>query len=195
VKRDTTAAGFSLIELLVSLTIFGIVTGLMASMLVQNSRVNKKQLLQIETQSSARTTLSLVVQILRTAGWDPRSIGFAPVILDSDLSDSINDITVQADLNADGDTDDTDEHMTIRQINGRVELQRTAGGSWETVGVNITNDADGDGTAEPMFTPDATPDPTRITVKVTATASSPNPENGAPIRYTLTTDVVLRNAG
>lgn len=192
-ERDTTA-GFTLVEVLVSLAILGVVTGIMASLLVQNSRLNKKQLLQIEAQSSARTTLSLVVQILRTAGWDPRLVGFAPVALDSNLSDSVNYITVFADLNADGDTNDTDENVTIRQTNGRVELKRTAAGSYEVVGANISNDANGDGTAEQMFTPDSTSNPTRVTVSVTSTALGVNPENGAAIRYTVTSNVLLRNA-
>lgn len=194
-KRTTTPSGFTLVEVLVSLSILGVVTGIMATLLVNNSRVNKKSMLQIEAQSNARTTLSLIVQVLRTAGWDPRSVGFAPVVLDSNLSDSVNYITIQADLNADGDINDTDENVTIRQSNGKVELKRTSAGSYETVGANITNDANGDGTAEPMFTPDSTSNPTRVTVTVTATASSPNPENGAALRYTVKSDVMLRNSG
>jgi len=68
-----------------------------------------------------------------------------------------------------------DETVTIRQTNGRVEWRRTSNtmDPFETIGINITNDANGDGTAEQMIIPDSTTNPKRITVRVTATSPSP----------------------
>ena len=58
----------------------------------------------------------------------------------------------------------------------------------------ITNDADGDGVAETMFVPDATTHPTRIMVRITARSPAPDPRSGRYIRYTVSSDVVLRKA-
>jgi hypothetical protein len=43
-----------------------------------------------------------------------------------------------------------------------------------------------------MFLPDTTPTPSRITVQVTAESPVPDPVTGQPIRYTVSSDVVLR---
>ena len=74
---------------------------------------------------------------------------------------------------------DSGERITIRHIADRVEWRRTNGPSdpFEIVGVHISNDADGNGTTEPMFTADATP-PTRITVQITAESPVPDIATG-----------------
>ncbi len=59
---------------------------------------------------------------------------------------------------------------------------------------DITNDSDGDGIAEPMFVPDSAVDPTRITVRITARSPVPDPRSGGFVRYTVSTDVVLRSS-
>ena len=82
----------------------------------------------------------------------------------------------------------------IRHQNGRVEWRSTNNVSapFTIMAANISNDADGDGTIEPMFVPDSTTDPTRVTVQVTAEAPMPDPLSGEAIRYTVSSDVVLR---
>lgn len=184
--------GFTLVEALVSLALVAVGMAIAASLLVQNSQINREQQLTIDVQSNARSCLSLIVQTLRTAGWDPTNAGITPVALDSNPGDSVNYIDVFADLNADGDVDDDGESVRIRHTGDRIEWRRTTGGSFEILGVNISNDADGNGTPELMFTPDATPDPTRITVQVTAEAPVPGVNSGEFIRYTVSSDVVLR---
>ena len=189
-------AGFSLVEMLVSLTLLGAIMSVVAPLVLESARLNKAQLMRAQVQSNARTTLSLVVNTLRTAGWDPRQKGFSPVALDSDLSDAINYIVAYADLTADGSLTGQDETVTIRQTSGRVEWRRTSNTSdpFDIIGVNITNDANGDGTAEQMFIPDSTSNPTRITVRVTAASPAPDPTTKQTIRYTISSDVMLRNA-
>ena len=63
--------------------------------------------------------------------------------------------------------------------------------AFEIVSNNISNDADGDGTAEPMFVPNASP-PTVITVTVTAQSPVVDPTSNQFLRYTVSSDVVLR---
>ena len=65
--------GFSLVEMLVSMAVLTLALSGLASLLIQNARINKSQRMAAEIQANARNTLSMVVQKLRSAGWDPTS--------------------------------------------------------------------------------------------------------------------------
>lgn len=184
--------GFSMVEMLVSLTILVVAMTGLASLLIHNSKVNKAQQMTAEVQSNARNCLSMLVQKLRSAGWDPKNMGINTVTTDTDLGDNVSEITVFMDLDKDGFTTTNDEEVLIRHINNQVQWRRTPTSAFIVLANNISNDADGDGTIEPMFVPDATPDPTRITVQITARSPVPDPISGEFIRYTVSSDVVLR---
>jgi prepilin-type N-terminal cleavage/methylation domain-containing protein len=194
-KSESAQRGFSLVEALVSIAILSVVLTILATLLVENSKVAKAQRLQAQAQANARSTLSVVTQKLRLAGWDPSGAGISGVALDSDPTDSIHYIDLFADLNADGDVNDAGESITIRHVGDRVEWRETSTDPFEIIGVGLTNDADGDGVAEPMFTADTSPDPTRITVRITAASDAVDPHTGEPVRFTIASDVTLRNAG
>ena len=194
--RERAQSGFSLVELLVSVTVLTLAMGGLASLLIQNSRINKAQRMAAETQANARNTLSMVVQKLRSAGWDPLNAGTFPAVnVDADLTDNVSEIEVFADLNEDTDTDDQDEQLLIRHLGSTNQVvwrpTNDPNDTFVVLAGNITNDADGDGTIEPMFVPDANP-PTRITVRVTARSPAPDPTSRQFIRYTVSSDVVLR---
>jgi len=194
--RERAQSGFSLVEMLVSMTVLMLALGGLTSLLIQNSRINKGQRMAAETQANARNTLSMVVQKLRSAGWDPRnSGGFPSVNTDADLSDDVSEIEIFADLNEDTDTDDQDEQILIRHVGstGQVvwRLSSDTSDPFDVVSTNISNDADGNGTPEPMFVPNANP-PTLVTVTVTARSTAPDPTTRRFIRYTVSSDVVLR---
>lgn len=193
--RTTDQRGFSLIELLLSLAVLVLVMSGVYGMLIQNARINKSQQMASEAQANARSCLQIVVQKLRTAGWDPTNAGFAGLVLDPDTSDDVSQIEVYSDLNADGDTAEEGEQVIIRHVDGRVEWRPTGNPQegFIVLAINISNDADGDGNIEPMFQPDVTPNPTRITVQITAESPIPDPSTGEPVRYTLTSDVAIRN--
>ena len=184
--------GFTLVELLVSLALLSMVLGGVAGLLVQNSRINRAEQMSAELQSSARNCLSMIVQVLRTAGWDPRNAGFAAVTLDPSPTNTNNYIEVFADLNEDGDTSDAGEDVTIRWAVDRIEWRTDPSQPYVTLADSISNDADGDGTAEAMFVPDSMTNPTRITVRITARSPVPDPRSGQFIRYTVSSEVVLR---
>lgn len=189
--------GFSLVELLVSLAVMTMALGGLATLLIQNARINKSQRMTVEVQANARNTLSMVVQKLRSAGWDPTNAGLSTVTLDTDTSDANAEIEVFADLNEDGDTLDADEQTLIRHVGalGQVAWRPTSdvNDAFILLSGGISNDADGDGNIEPMFVPNANP-PTRITVQITAQSPAPDPTSGEFIRYTVSSDVVLRKA-
>jgi prepilin-type N-terminal cleavage/methylation domain-containing protein len=185
-------AGLTLVELLVSLAVFSIAITAFASMVVGGAKLNKSQQLAISAQSNARNCVSIMEQALRTAGWDPKNAGFSAIVLESPATAADNWIEVLADLDEDGATTGAREDMTFRLNGTTLEWRTSASGTFETLAPNITNDADGDGTPELMFTPDSTSYPTRITIKVTARSASRDPRTGQYIRATVSTDVVLR---
>jgi type II secretory pathway pseudopilin PulG len=188
-------SGMSLVEFLVSVTVMLLALSGLANLLLHNARLNKSQRMATEVQANARNTLSMVVQKLRSAGWDPTNIGVGTVSLDADLSDDVSEIEVFANLNEDSDIDDAYEQLLIRHTgaSGQVVWRPTADPNepFVVLARNISNDADGDGTIEPMFVPDANP-ATVITVRITAQSPDPDPTSGQFIRYTVTSDVVLR---
>ncbi len=186
--------GFSLLELMVSLTVTLLIMTGVTKMMLQNSRINKAQQMTAQVQSNARNCLSMVVQLLRSAGWDPLNAGIPSVVLDTDLGDDISEIEVYADLDSDGTTDGVDEQVLIRHIGDRIVWRRSndVSGPFVILATNISNDADGNGTIENMFLPSSTPDPQRIRVQITARSPVPDPMSGEFIRFTAGTDVVLR---
>ena len=189
--------GFSLIEMLVSLAVMMLAMSGLATLMIQNARINKSQRMTAEVQANARNTLSMIVQRLRSAGWDPTNSGLGTITLDTDTSDANSEIEVFADLNEDGDTDDADEQTLIRHngATGQVAWRPTndVNDPFIVLSGDISNDADGDGNIEPMFVPNTVP-PTRITVQITAQSPAPDPTSGQFIRYTVSSDVVLRKA-
>lgn len=190
--------GFSMVEVMVSLAVFLLAMTGLASLLLQNARINKAQQMTAEVQANARNTLSMVVQKLRSAGWDPRNVGLPIVTLDTNLGDDISEIEVFADLNEDMDTDDVDEQVLIRHTGaGNQIVWRRTNDIMEpfiVLSTNISNDANGDGIIEPMFVPDDVANPTIITVQITAQSPAVDPTSRDFIRYTVSSDVVLRKA-
>jgi Tfp pilus assembly protein PilW len=189
-------AGFSLIEMLVSFAILVLVFLGVASFIVQNSQANTAEQMAVTIQSDARSSLSIIENVLRSGGWDPRNVGIAAVALDPSPTGTDQYIEAFADLNEDGDTLDFGEDVTVRHHNSCLEWRRTYDTSqpFETLACDITNDQDGDGTIEQFFTPDSTTSPTRITIKITAQSPAKDPRSGLYLRSTVSSDVVLRTS-
>ncbi|HUD72713.1 MAG TPA: prepilin-type N-terminal cleavage/methylation domain-containing protein [Dongiaceae bacterium] len=187
-------AGFTMAEMAVSLAIFCLAMGGLSELLIHNSQINRTEQMRTEVQSNARNCLSMIVATLRSAGWDPRNTGLQAVVLDPLPTDSVNFIEVLADLNEDGDTDDPNERILIRHINDRIEWRTSSDTSqpYVTLAENITNDSDGDGVEEAMFVPDSLSHPTRVLVRITARSPSVDPRRGDYLRYTVSSEVVLR---
>ena len=186
--------GFSLLELLVSLSVLLVCMTGLATMMVENSKLNRSEQLQSQVQAEARNCLAMLVQKVRSAGWDPQSAGIATLVFDPDPGDDVEELEVFADLNADGDTDDLDEQVLVRHEGQQVLWRRDNDSDtpFEIVAANISNDADGDGATELMFEPDSLVDPTRLTVRITARSPTRDPVSGEFVVYTVASDVALR---
>ena len=63
--------GISLAEVLVSLVILAAIMVAFGGFLIQSTKINKSRQMQIEAQSTARNSLSLILNAMRSAGWDP----------------------------------------------------------------------------------------------------------------------------
>ena len=101
-----------------------------------------------ELQASARNCLTMVVQKLRSAGWDPINAGIAVVSLDPDPDDAVSEIEVFADLDEDGATDRARRAGADPPRRRSEILWRRSTDPDEPLVVlasNITNDANGDG--------------------------------------------------
>lgn len=194
--RDHDQRGFSLLELMVSLTVTLLLMTGVTKMLIENSRINRGQQMTAQVQSNARNCLSLIVQRLRSAGWDPLNVGIESVALDTDLGDDISEIEIFADLDFDGTTDGLDEQVLIRHVGQQIVWRRTNDTSdpFVVLAANISNDADGDGNIEPMFVPSSIPNPRRLLVRITARSPVRDPLSGEFIRFTASTEVVMRKS-
>jgi prepilin-type N-terminal cleavage/methylation domain-containing protein len=189
-------AGFTLTEMLVSSTILLLTFTTLAGMLVHSSRINRSAQAKAELQAATRNCVSMIVQKLRSAGWDPRNAGLNVITLDTDPGDPVSEIEVFADLDENGTTNGLDEQVLIRHVGEQVLWRRTNDPDepFAVLAANITNDADGDGEPEPMFVPYSTTAPTRITVRVTAESPALDPVTRQPVRYTIESEVALRNS-
>jgi prepilin-type N-terminal cleavage/methylation domain-containing protein len=193
-RADRRQRGFTLIEMLVSLAILSLAVGALAPLLLDSSRVNRAQQMTMAVQADARNSLELVTNALRTAGWDPLKTGFAALALNASDPASADHIEIFADLNEDGDTADDGEDVLIRLNGNRLEWRKSTGGSFVVLADGITNDENGDGTAELMFTPNSATAPTQVAVKITARSPVPDPRTGQYIRYTVSDLVALRGS-
>jgi hypothetical protein len=179
-------------EMLVSLTVLSLTLGALATMMIETSRVNRNQQSEAQVQADARSCLLLVVQRLRSAGWDPTGLGFDAVTVDPDLTDDISWIEFRADVNGDGDLDDDYEQVVVRHMGRQVEWRIHPDQTFVVVADDITNDADGDGKPEPMFEVWGDP-PTSVEVTITAESTNVNTTTGEPIRFTVDSEIQLRS--
>lgn len=193
-KSPSSERGFTLVEALIGLALLLVAFMAVGGVLVESARINRGQQMAADVQSSARNCLSLIVDQLRSAGWNPTNVGgIGSVALDP----SGDALTVFADLNEDGVTkdptgvkDETGEELLIRRNGDRIEWQPTPGATFQALCLHITNDADGDGTAEPLFV--ANPAQTEIRVQVTAQSPFVDQATNKHVRYTVSSDVLLR---
>jgi len=98
--------GFTLVELLIAMTISGLVFGAIFSVYQYQQKHYTAQLDVTEMQQNIRAALNLIARDIRMAGYNPDGNDEATIIAaEPDLFYLTND------LNEDGDTDDNGEHV------------------------------------------------------------------------------------
>lgn len=98
--------GFTLVELLVSLTIFGIVAGAVVGVQMRTQRSYTAQRSMLAAQDVLRTAELAIGRVLRSARADPRLNGVAMIHPDPRGTGRFDNIRVTSDLNADGTVTD-----------------------------------------------------------------------------------------
>jgi prepilin-type N-terminal cleavage/methylation domain-containing protein len=187
--------GFTLTEMLIGLAIASLAAVAVSSLLIQNARINKVQQMWTDVQTNARGSMVLVVDRLRSAGWDPVNVGIDTVRTDPDPDDDISQLEILSDLDEDGLTTGDGEQVLIRHIDDRIEMRTSSDEThpFAVVAFGITNDADGDGVVEPLFQFDDPTAPDVVVVQITAQSKGRDPRTGRFLRYTLRNEIALRD--
>lgn len=188
--------GFTLIELVIALVISSIVIVAIYDTFISQEKVYTIQEQISEMQQNLRVGLGRMVNEIRMAGYDPTGLaGAGIVVADSDF------VEITADLNGDGDTNDTDEDITYSLYDldndGDLDLVRNN----QPLVENISNNGlrfryfDGSGnelTDTPLDNADRAA-VKRIEITLIAQTERPNPDTRSYIRRTLTSSVIPRN--
>jgi prepilin-type N-terminal cleavage/methylation domain-containing protein len=172
-------AGFSLVELLMSLLILGILT---ASLFPFLNDFQRETACRSETQAvldNIRIAIETLEKYIRQAGNDPHGAGFQGVTIVSDQA-----VTIRSDLKGskgsdkgdpNGDVSGPDENVTLRFNPANQSVEIVAGGTAQIVCNRIGNlkfryyDADGNLTMDGSRV-------RRIAVTISGVAEQPNPK-------------------
>jgi type IV pilus assembly protein PilW len=122
------AEGVSLVELLVSLAVVGLLLAGVFSILRSGVGAYGWGAARIEAQQSARLALERMARELRGAGYDPTGAGIAPIVVAAP-----DRVTAQGDLNGNGVVDATRERVTYLLRAGESVLRRDAGGGAQPI--------------------------------------------------------------
>ena len=97
--------GATLVELFITLALLGIILGAVCTSFVSQRRVAAVQSQRGVLVQQAQAALDLLTRELRRAGTNPTGTPFTPVIY------SATQLEIRADLDGDGTTTGTDEHL------------------------------------------------------------------------------------
>lgn len=130
--------GFSLVELLFALVVFGVVMGAMTSSVlsIQRGYVNQRE--RVKAQESLRAAQMTVITILRSAGADPLGPGTPMLDPDPDGNGVFDDVRVTSDFNpADGDVADALEDVGVWQANDTLFVRWQTGGAAQALSAPV----------------------------------------------------------
>jgi prepilin-type N-terminal cleavage/methylation domain-containing protein len=124
VPLSAPSRGFTLVEIMVSLTLLSIVLTAAYSVYQVNLNTVMVQESRQEAQEYARSILDIMVREIRNAGYAPTGASCAGIVTANSQS-----IRFRADLNSDGDCSDTEEDITYSYDSGTKEITREVAGS------------------------------------------------------------------
>ena len=196
-RRRTSAAGFTLMELLISLLAFAV----FAAGVHQFARTMLRGVRVLEAAAEAQEAARLGVLLI--AG-DLRDAGFSPT---GNLGNGLRRATPEAvaivrDLNGDGDSDDANEAVAYEFAADRRCLFRAPGGAPPQPLINDVADAgvrfsylaaDGAPLAGDELDAAARSLVRRVAVRVAVAIPNPDPADSRPLRVEEQATVTLRN--
>lgn len=136
VKDNARRAGMTVVELMVALVIFGVVIGVVFGFLTEARQSYTSTRQKAQYQQGLRAVMSLVTREVRSAGCDPRGVGFESFA----VADAAQ-FRCRMDLNADTDVADLnpDEDVTYAFDAGTGDLTRTVAGVPTVILRGLTN--------------------------------------------------------
>ncbi|MBI4525485.1 MAG: prepilin-type N-terminal cleavage/methylation domain-containing protein [Deltaproteobacteria bacterium] len=186
--RRVRECGFSLIELLVGIVIGMLILAAATMTFITQSKSFDAQEQINEMQQNARAAMDLIVREVKMAGYDPLGVAFDGIPYNA------SQLTIRADLNADGDYYDANENIIYSHNAGDLSIRRDAGGE-KTLAENIQGFVltylDGAGN-----TTTTTANIRQIRIVITARTSKRDPnysQNGGYRTYQLTASVTPPN--
>ncbi len=113
--------GLTLVEMMISLAVFGVVMGVVFGFMSGTRDNYDDTRAKVRAQQAVRAAVSMMTSEIRSAGCDPTDAGFDRFVVASDRI-----LRCRADLNGDGDTMDNspDEDVTYTYSLGTAELLR-----------------------------------------------------------------------
>jgi prepilin-type N-terminal cleavage/methylation domain-containing protein len=181
--------GLTLVELMISLTVFGIVVAVVFGFMVNTRDSYSSTREKVQYQQGMRAAITLMTTELRSTGCDPTEAGVEPFGIAAATA-----LQCRADLNGDGDVADTgpDETVTYAYNPGTGELVRSDGNVAMTILRGLQNltftyyDANGNVLgAVPLSALD------RAEVRFVEVMMDGESERGEPVSYTAR--IALRN--
>ena len=188
--------GFTLVELLIGMTIGLIVLGALVSTLVIQNKSYAVQEQVTEMTQNARAAMDMMTHEIQLGGYDPTNAGFSGIPYNVSQLQILADIDDDAGTGAgDGDTNDVNENITYTfdAVNNRIT--RDTGSGAEVFAENIDAftfaylDANGNSTT-------TTANIRQIRITITAKTDKPDLDydpNSGYRAYTLTSLVTPKN--
>jgi prepilin-type N-terminal cleavage/methylation domain-containing protein len=180
------AAGFTLVELLVSLAALGVVLAGAFGVLRETQSAYVLGVARLEAQQSARIALERMAREIQGAGFDPGGVRFPAIVNATPTS-----LTIQKDLNGNGVIGGSGESVTYFLRDTTLRRNSGAGAQPVIEGVQSLAFTYFDGDGLPATTPDRIRG-VRIALAVRPTALWRSPVAGSLV-VSLHTEVRLRN--
>jgi prepilin-type N-terminal cleavage/methylation domain-containing protein len=122
--------GFTLIELMISITMLGIVLGAMTASMIRMQRAYVRQRELVRSEDALRNADLIIASILRTAGANPRNMTGAGAPRIDPLAPPFDTLRVLADFNPDdGDVADPLEDVQVWALNDTLFVRWQAAGA------------------------------------------------------------------
>jgi type IV pilus assembly protein PilW len=136
-SRNRAEAGLTLVELMVTVTVIGLVLAILTGVLSSTGRVQGRTVRRAAIQADSRQTLALMTNEIRQAGADPSMppVGIVGIV----SADSVS-VHIRADLSGDGviQTAEPSEDVTYAYNAGQQILTRNPGSGAVTLMSNVT---------------------------------------------------------
>jgi type IV pilus assembly protein PilW len=180
--------GFTLVELLIAMAITGIILGAVVSTFIIQRKSYALQEQITEMLQNARAAMETMTREIRMAGYHTIGAAFDGITYNA------AQLQIRADLNSDGDTNDTDENIIYSHDAANLQIIRNAGAD-QPLADRIQNftfnylDKDGNPTT-------ISANIRQVNIAITARTPKPDPKyaaNGGYRTYTLTSLITPRN--